>query len=214
MKRHDLYWLGALASVLLAMLSPWTRESVNHWTAAHPYIMGFVKFFLLASLGELLAIRLNTGSFKQPAYIGLRAIIWGVVGVLVVYTFGLYSAGVHGLMETGMLPQAGRVFHAFMTSLSMNFTFAPAFMAAHRISDQLLDRRAQGEYGVKAAVRAIDWPYFYSFVLGKTVPLFWVPAHTLTFLLPANYRVLVAALLSMALGLILSLAKQSKKERT
>ena len=45
-----------------------------------------------------------------------------------------------------------------------------------------------------------------TFVVGKTIPFFWIPAHTVTFLLPPEYRVFVAALLSIALGLILALA--------
>jgi uncharacterized membrane protein YraQ (UPF0718 family) len=41
---------------------------------------------------------------------------------------------------------------------------------------------------------------------------FWIPVHTLVFLLPAVYRVIAAALLSIALGVILAFAN-TKKER-
>lgn len=214
MKKHDLYWLLALAVVLLLMLSPWTAPTFSAWTTNHPYLMGFAKFFVLATLGELFAIRLNRGDYAMPPYLLIRAIIWGIVGLMVVYTFSLYSGGVSALMEAGLLPQAGRLWHALITSASMNLTFAPAFMAAHRISDKVLERRAEGKTGIKAAIGAIDWTHFYSFILGKTVPLFWIPAHTMTFLLPPTYRVLVAAMLSIALGLILSLTKRTKKEKT
>jgi hypothetical protein len=54
----------------------------------------------------------------------------------------------------------------------------------------------------------IDWPGFYTFVVGKTVPFFWIPAHTITFLLPSAYRVLWAAYLSIALGAILAYARR------
>ncbi|GAB1473896.1 hypothetical protein MASR2M69_13370 [Bacteroidota bacterium] len=40
------------------------------------------------------------------------------------------------------------------------------------------------------------------FVVGKTIPLFWIPAHTITFLLPDTYKVIFAASLSIVLGLI------------
>jgi hypothetical protein len=43
----------------------------------------------------------------------------------------------------------------------------------------------------------------------KTIPIFWIPAHTITFLLPSEYRVLSAAFLSIALGTILAFAKKS-----
>ena len=45
----------------------------------------------------------------------------------------------------------------------------------------------------------------------KTVPLFWIPMHTVTFLLPAEYQVMMAAALSVALGVILSLGNRNKK---
>jgi len=53
-------------------------------------------------------------------------------------------------------------------------------------------------------VSRIDWKEFVSFIILKTIPFFWIPAHTITFLLPAEYRVLVASLLSVALGVILA----------
>ncbi len=53
----------------------------------------------------------------------------------------------------------------------------------------------------------MDWHGFVSFTLFKTIPLFWIPAHTLTFLLPPEYQVIAAAALSIALGIILSLRK-------
>jgi hypothetical protein len=42
----------------------------------------------------------------------------------------------------------------------------------------------------------------------KTIPLFWIPAHTITFSLPPEYRVLMASFLSIALGGILAFAKR------
>lgn len=214
MKKNDFLWGIALSSVLFLMLSPWTKDSFASITAAQPYVMGFAKFFVLATLGELLAIRLNRGDYALPPYLLIRALIWGVVGLLVVYTFSLYSNGVKGAIAAGLLPDWGTIGSAFFTSATMNLTFAPAFMAGHRITDKLLDWRAEGKRGVKAAVAEIDWTQFYTFVIGKTVPFFWIPAHTITFLLPPQYRVLLAATLSIALGLILSLAKMAKKEKT
>lgn len=57
-------------------------------------------------------------------------------------------------------------------------------------------------------VKTIDWYGFIRFVVLKTIPFFWIPAHTVTFLLPAEYRVLAAAFLSIALGGILASAKR------
>ena len=43
-------------------------------------------------------------------------------------------------------------------------------------------------------------------VLFRSLLFFWVPAHTVTFLLPPAFRVLFAALLGAVLGLILAWA--------
>jgi uncharacterized integral membrane protein len=43
-------------------------------------------------------------------------------------------------------------------------------------------------------------------VFKKTIPLFWYPAHTITFLLPAGFQVLFAAVLGIVLGVLLSVA--------
>jgi hypothetical protein len=59
--------------------------------------------------------------------------------------------------------------------------------------------------GLRDAVKKRDWENFFAFVVGKTLPLIWIPAHTVTFLLPAEYRVLMDALLSMLLGALLAI---------
>ncbi|EQB89040.1 hypothetical protein M918_22160 [Clostridium sp. BL8] len=63
-------------------------------------------------------------------------------------------------------------------------------------------------------IKTIDWYGYIGFVVCKTIPIFWIPAHTITFLLPSEYRVLTAALLSIVLGAILatSKAKTSMKQ--
>jgi hypothetical protein len=46
----------------------------------------------------------------------------------------------------------------------------------------------------------------WGFVYKKTIPFFWIPAHTVTFLLPAEIRVLFAVVLSVVLGLLLTIS--------
>ena len=95
----------------------------------------------------------------------------------------------------------------------MNLFFAPSFMLLHRITDGFIEQSKGHIFDLhhvklKSVIDTIDFQYFFSFVIFKTIPLFWIPAHTITFLLPENYRVLMAAYLSIALGLILTFAKQ------
>jgi hypothetical protein len=90
-------------------------------------------------------------------------------------------------------------------------------MVTHRVSDlhiaasagdssKLLKPPAAGRL-----LGAIDWSSMWGFVLRKTIPIFWIPAQTVTFLLPQEFQVLFAALLSTVLGVILAISTQSKK---
>ena len=94
----------------------------------------------------------------------------------------------------------------------MNTMFAPVLMVAHKIGDLHL-----AEYGGSAAclvhrpkvgelLRSVDWNVMWNLVLFRSLLFFWIPAHTVTFLLPADFRVLFAAVLGAVLGLILALA--------
>lgn len=209
----DLLWLAALLVVTAILLIPSTRQGFIQLTTVHPYLMGFVKFALLATMGELLAIRLAVGVWQQPRGLVWRVLVWGLVGVAVTFMFGFYAAGVSSLVEAGTLPVGsgwiGKLLIAFYTSAIMNLTFGPVFMAAHRISDTYIDLRSSGKNPSWGELNnSIRWGEFINFVVGKTIPFWWIPAHTATFLLPGVYRVLVAAYLSIVLGVILIYAQK------
>lgn len=216
MKRNtprDLLWLAALLAVTAILVIPATRQGFIHLTTGHPYLMGFAKFALLATMGELLAIRLAVGAWQQPRGLFWRVLVWGLVGVAITFMFGFYAAGVSALVESGTLPAGsgvmGKFLTAFYTSAIMNLTFGPVFMAAHRISDTYIDLRSSGKNPSWGALNnSIRWGDFITFVVGKTIPFWWIPAHTLTFLLPVVYRVVAAAYLSIVLGVILIYARK------
>lgn len=212
-RRGDLLWAAALAIVTALLLVPATHRAFVATTAAHPYLTGFAKFLVLATMGELLALRIATGAWSAPRGLVQRAIVWGLLGAVIVLVFGVFAAGVARAQEKGLLPWAGSgLAFAFFVSATMNLTFAPTMMLAHRVTDTWIDLRHEGsEAGIADIVARIDWHGFVSFVLLKTIPFFWIPAHTITFLLPPEYRVLAAALLSIALGAILAFAKKRSR---
>ncbi len=208
-----------LFAVILAI--PVTREWFTIASSAQPYPMGFVKFALLATAGELIAIRMASGKWSLPPYLWARIVIWGLIGVWITYMMKMFFIGAGALMAAGLLPSSDNEFlytllRAFFTSATMNLSFGPTFMAIHKCSDTYLALRAkeEGKITLGRVIGAVDWTRFVSFTLFKTVPIFWIPAHTLTFLLPAEYQVFVAALLSVALGIILNLKKTPKPETT
>jgi hypothetical protein len=101
---------------------------------------------------------------------------------------------------------------AFSVSATLNLFFAPVFMAFHRITDTHILRTGGTMKGfftrmdIGQSFKEINWHDFWDFVLKKTIPLFWIPAQTINFLLPEDYRILVAALYSIILGILMSMA--------
>ncbi|MEH6470348.1 MAG: Mpv17/PMP22 family protein [Halopseudomonas sp.] len=188
----------------------------------YPLISAFVKFALLGTLGEVLGLRLSTGGYPLEKF-GLipKAITWGIMGVAIKIVFVIFASGVPALLvkygiddATSLLSgsvSAGKLIVAFSISVAMNVIFSPLLMTLHKITD-LHIQQYQGSalslirpISVGRILNQIDWQQMWSFVFKKTIPFFWIPAHTLTFLLPPEHRVLFAALLGVMLGIILVL---------
>jgi len=217
MRAGDWLWMGLLAGISGCLLMPQTHGAFIAATRAHPYLMGFVKVAVLATMGEWLARRLAGGTWAAPVGLPWRVCVWGIVGVTFALVFDLFASGTAAVIGRGLLPAFEGGFladlsRAFWTSVLMNLIFAPVFMAFHRLTDGYIDAgngclSGMLRVNLEAVMSRIDWTGFVSFVLLRTVPVFWIPAHTVTFLLPAEYRVLVAAYLSIALGAILAFAR-------
>ena len=205
----------SLCGFAAILIIPASREVFKTLSTDHPYLMGFAKFAVLATAGELLAVRLAKKEWTLPSYIVIRFLIWGVIGVWITYMMKIFGAGVGALMSQGLLPSPENALFntfikAFFISATMNLSFGPTFMALHKCSDTYLDIRATGKRKITLAnvIHKVDWEKFASFTLCKTVPLFWIPAHTVTFMLPTEYQVAMAAALSVALGIILNIKRK------
>lgn len=215
----DMLWLFALIAIVAFLLIPASHDFFIRASTSHVYLMAFTKFAILATMGELLAIRILLGQWHRPAGLVWRAVIWGFLGSLIALVFYLYASGVSAALQQGLLPSWGgegigaRFFFAFFTSALMNLFFAPTFMAFHRITDTFIDM-GDGKLSrmlnlqLSEVLVHIDWNSFIKIVVCKTIPFFWIPAHTITFLLPPEHRVLVAAFLSIALGAIMAISKR------
>lgn len=218
MKKGDFIWISVLLAIGAILVIPSTHVAFIGLTQSHPYIMGFIKVAILAMMGELMALRIMTGNWIKPVGIPWRTLIWGLFGMAFAVVFPIFDAGVRGAIEAGYLPVfgEGRLSTAILISAFMNLAFAPTFMGLHRVTDtyiELCDGKIENLKNVSIGdvVNHIDWKGLISFVYVKTIPIFWIPAHTITFLLPSEYRVLLASLLSTALGGILAFAKKLKK---
>ncbi len=184
-------------------------------TREFPYIMGFLKFALLAMFGEMLKERLKTGSWRVNLF-PQRMIVWGVFGLVMTFAFALFASGIGVLMGSpfwfgSKLSDSfgNRLIFAVSTSFWMNLIFAYPMMLAHEWCNAVLaKRRFVGGEEFLAGINKHVWGSF----IPKTILYFWLPAHTVTFLLPPGFRVLMGAVLSVALGFFLTIrsVKQSK----
>lgn len=209
------YVLAAILLFAAVLAIPQSRAVFKELSGTHPYIMGFAKFALLATAGELIAAYIANGTPSVPVKIVWRFVIWGFIGVWITFMMKVYSSAAGQMMANGLLPGGENGFlKALYTSVLMNTSFGPTFMAVHKCSDKWLElRSAKKDSSLKSVIGSVDWSAFVGFTLFKTVPLFWIPAHTVTFMLPSEYQVMMAAALSVALGIFLSLGNRKKKSK-
>ena len=85
--------------------------------------------------------------------------------------------------------------------------FGPVFMTLHKVTDTHILATGGTLKGFFTPIpmgkilQGLNWKVQWGFVFKKTIPFFWFPAHTITFLLPGDARVLFAALLGVVLGI-------------
>lgn len=229
LKKQDLYFIGVLLILFLPFIfNNSLLKAYENFNHEHGLITSFIKFSILATIGELLGLRIRTGSYIQKGFgIIPRMFVWGLIGVTVKVSFIIFSIGTPAFLEYAGLKgateallgkiSAEKVIVAFCTSVALNIIYAPVMMTFHKITDMhILSYDGQ----LKALVSPIqfkkifvnlNWSVQWNFVFKKTIPLFWIPAHTITFLLDPDYQVLFAAFLGIMLGAILAVADMTDK---
>ncbi len=208
MRLKDWQFFLGIGVITFFVILPASHDAFFGFADRYPYIGGFMKFFLFASMGDIISRRIKRGDYQVTGLL-YKALVWGIIGIMVVIVFQVFPAGVLAMQGMGMLPLEGNTFaHALFSSVLMNLFFAPTMMLFHRISDAFIEYRllSSGKT-LGGALKTIDYPAFIQ-MLFKTVPLFWMPAHTITFLLPSTYQPFFASLLGVMLGLFLNLFKR------
>ncbi|MEN8230958.1 MAG: Mpv17/PMP22 family protein [Bacteroidota bacterium] len=220
----DLYFiLGVVLFFLPFFLFSEIFEAYYQFNLEHGVLMSFIKFFILATLGEVIGLRIKTGSYYQKGF-GLipRAIVWGFLGVTIYMAFAIFASGTPVFLEKAGFKDASTILHSdlswkkvlvsFSISTALNLFYAPVLMTFHKITDTHIIRNGGSLAGFLRPVdfartlQEINWDVQWDFVFKKTIPLFWIPAQTITFLLPEEFRVLFAAFLGIVLGVLLAIA--------
>ena len=229
MKKSDFITIIVVAAVVCGFaFIPGAWDWFLVTTKNHGLLMSFFKFAILGTFGEMLALRIREGRYLKKGF-GLlpKMLVWGVLGVVIASAMTIFKNGTIALLDGGFHLDGraaewfkadlswGKAFVALCISVLMNTLFAPVFMTFHKITDIHIAETGgtlKGFFGKPLEIRKtmsekINWDIQYGFVFAKTIPLFWYPAHTITFLLPGTLQVLFAALLGVALGVILSIKK-------
>lgn len=133
-----------------------------------------------------------------------RMAVWGLIGAWISLAFPYAAGGVDALAVAGLWPTD---FRAFSISLWANLFsgYAIVMMLTQRWLSRVVDLGLQAPWHMFSDP---DFPGWMKVVLLSLV-IFWLPAHTVTFLLPDAWRVLFAAFLGLALGVILGLRPRS-----
>ncbi len=231
MQRKDKIAAGVVFGVLALFVAiPGALDGFIAATARNPYWMSFAKFAVLSTFGECIGLRITAGVYNRPGFgILPRALVWGFLGMGIKLAFTIFASGAPnvlvdlGIAENASVVRAGgfgwKLLGALTFSVTINFIFAPVFMTLHKVTDAHIAETGGTLRGfftpidVTRHLQNTNWAALWGFVFKKTLPFFWVPAHTITFLLPPHFQVLFAALLGVALGVILAFSSlRSRKE--
>ncbi len=192
----------------------------------HGLLMSFIKFAILATLGEVIGLRIRTGNYNQKGFgILPRAFVWGFLGLSLKAAFDIFASGTPVFLENMGMEGASsiikgdlswaKVLVSFSISTAINVFYAPVLMTAHKITDSHIINTGGSMKGfftsmdILSILKNIDWDTHWNFILKRTIPLFWIPAQTITFLLPPEFRILFAAFLGVVLGVLLAVASLS-----
>ncbi len=232
MKRKDFYFIvGFILFLAPFFIFELVLDAYKYLNQQHGMIMSFAKFAVLATTGEAIGLRIKSGNYNQPGFgILARAMVWGFLGLTIQLAFIIFSTGAPkfleymGIEQASILLQssglsAGKLLVAFTISVTLNLIYGPIMMTLHKITDAHIEMN-DGRFSsllkpikMGKILTGINWHVQWNFVFKKTIPFFWIPAHTITFLLSPEYRVLFAAVLGIMLGVFLAVAAVSGKQK-
>lgn len=168
------------------------------WVTQNPLLSAAIQFAILGTLGEIISYSIQKKKVAIPCtwlQLLLKSIAWAVLGIVIKYGFAGMKGFTQALLDHQLLPTflGSGLGWAFMVSVFTNILFGPQMMAFHRLEDNLILGR-KGFQGITTAWKTLIW--------------FWIPAHTITFLLPADLQIGLAALWSLVLGIIMGATKK------
>lgn len=156
-----------------------------------PILSSVVQFAVLGTLGDTVSFWIVKKKILSPydsRTFLLKIIEWSLLAIMIKYAFIGFYGFVDSLINNDYLPQLTGIGKSFAISLSMNLQFGPFLVIIHRLLDNLIIGKRNWN-NLDKGLYSLLW--------------FWVPAHTITFILPKEFQIGLAAVWSLALGIIL-----------
>ncbi|MBW6474750.1 MAG: hypothetical protein K0B14_16605 [Anaerolineaceae bacterium] len=173
-------------------------QTYLNWVTQNPLLSAAIQFAILGTLGEIISYSIQKKKIAIPCnwlQLLLKGIAWAVLGIVIKYGFAGMKGFTQALLDHELLPAflGSGLGWAFAVSVFTNVLFGPQMMAFHRFEDNLILGQ-KGFQGITTAWKTLIW--------------FWIPAHTITFLLPADLQIGLAALWSLVLGIIMGATRK------
>jgi hypothetical protein len=162
--------------------------------SAHPIYMAIIQFAILGTFGEVVSKWIVNNKIYWPFTVKetiWKMIVWSILAVAIKYAFAGFKGYVQALVEHNLLPQAvttNKFLKAFTLSTFTNLQFGIFMVVFHRVLDNVIVK-VKNWKGLEKGMLCMIW--------------FWIPAHTITFMLPKDFQIGLAALWSVALGILL-----------
>ena len=157
----------------------------------YPIYSAIIQFAILGTLGDVFSKWMQKGAIFTPyktSIILLKMLEWAILAVTIKYAFVGFQGFVDSLVSHHLVPELGLFGRAFTVSVTMNLQFGLLLVILHRFLDNVIAKQNNWE-NIDKGMWSLIW--------------FWIPAHTITFMLDKPYQIGLAAVWSVVLGLIL-----------
>jgi hypothetical protein len=157
----------------------------------YPIYSAMVQFAILGTLGDIFSKWMQQGKVHKPYKISiilLKMLEWAIIAVTIKYAFTGFQGFIDSLIAHHLLPELSNFARAFTVSVTMNLQYGLFLVIFHRFLDNVIAKQHNWK-NIDKGMFSLIW--------------FWIPAHTITFMLEKPFQIGLAALWSVVLGFIL-----------
>ncbi len=164
----------------------------------YPIYSAMIQFAILGTLGNVFSKWMQQGKIYKPYNVSivlLKMLEWAIIAITIKYAFIGFQGFVDNLVAHHLLPELGNFGRAFTVSATMNLQYGLFLVIFHRFLDNLIAKQNNWK-NIDKGMFSLLW--------------FWIPAHTITFMLDKPYQIGLAAIWSVVLGFILGYYNREK----